>query len=110
MASAMDITKRTLLTTSAGAAAAWTFPRPLYAQQRKVTFTQAWLPDGSNLFIYAAKNRGLYRARGIDLDISRGYGSGAASQAVATGKFDFGMAAVTAAITQTAKGLPLVLL
>ena len=108
--STMDISRRALLTTGAGAAAAFTYPRPLYAQQRKVTFTQAWLPDGSNLFIYAAKNRGLYKARGIDLDISRGYGSGAASQAVATGKFDFGMAAVTAAIVQAAKGLPLVLL
>lgn len=107
----MKLSRRALLAGGAATTATSYLPKNVYAQSpRKVTFTQAWLPDGSNMFIYAAKNKGFYKSRGIDLEISRGFGSGAASQAVATGKFDFTMAAVTAAILQAAKGLPLVLL
>jgi NitT/TauT family transport system substrate-binding protein len=101
--------RRTVLAGGAATAGAAFVPKTIYAQsQRKVTFTQAWLPDGSNLFIYAGKQKGLYKSRGIDLEISRGYGSVAASQAVGTGKFDVGMAAVPVGIQQNAKNLPLV--
>lgn len=106
----MKLSRRKLLKSGIIATAGAYVPKVVYAQSpRKVAFMQAWLPDGSNMFIYAAKNKGFYKSRGIDLEISRGFGSGAASQAVATGKFDFTMAAVTAAIQQTAKGLPLVI-
>ena len=105
----MPVDRRHFLKAAAAGAAASTLPARIYAQTpRKVTFMQAWLPDGSNMFIYAAKNRGLYKKRGIDLEISRGFGSVAASQAVGSGKFDFGMAAVAAGVQQTAKGLEVV--
>jgi ABC-type nitrate/sulfonate/bicarbonate transport system substrate-binding protein len=105
----MPVDRRHFLKAAAAGAAASALPARIYAQTpRKVTFMQAWLPDGSNMFIYAAKNRGLYRKRGIDLEISRGFGSVAASQAVGSGKFDFGMAAVAAGVQQTAKGLDVV--
>jgi len=105
----MTITRRTFIKAAAAGAATSALPTRIYAQTaRKVTFTQAWLPDGSNMFIYAAKNKGFYRKRGIDLEISRGYGSVAASQAVGSGKFDFGMAAVAAGILQASKGLDIV--
>jgi ABC-type nitrate/sulfonate/bicarbonate transport system substrate-binding protein len=107
----MTITRRSFLHAAGVAAAATILPSQSHAQTlRKVTFTQAWLPDGSNMFIYAAKNKGYFRKRGIDLDISRGFGSVAASQAVGAGKFDFGMAAVAAGMQQAAKGLDIVML
>ena len=48
--------------------------------------------------------------RGIDLDISRGYGSMAAIQAVATGQFDMGGAQTGANLLSIMKGLDLRLL
>lgn len=107
----MSISRRTFLQAAAAGAAATSIARASHAQtMRKVTFSQAWLPDGSNMFIYVAKNKGFFRKRGIDLDISRGFGSVAAAQAVGGGKFEFGMVAVAAAMQQAAKGLDLVLL
>jgi ABC-type nitrate/sulfonate/bicarbonate transport system substrate-binding protein len=105
----MSVDRRRFLKAAAAGAAVSAVPARVYAQTpRKVTFMQAWLPDGSNMFIYAAKNKGFYKKRGIDLEISRGFGSVAASQAVGAGKFDFGMAAVAAGVQQSAKGLDLV--
>lgn len=107
----MTITRRSFLQATGAAAAATMWPvRGSGQSLRKVTFSQAWLPDGSNMFIYAAKNKGFYRKRGIDLEISRGFGSVAASQAIGSGKFDFGMAAVGAGIQHAAKGLDIVML
>jgi ABC-type nitrate/sulfonate/bicarbonate transport system substrate-binding protein len=106
---AMSLERRRFLKAVAAGTAASALPTRLYAQTaRKVSFMQAWLPDGSNMFIYAAKNKGFYKKRGIDLELSRGYGSVAASQAVGAGKFDFGMAAVAAGVQQSAKGIDLV--
>jgi ABC-type nitrate/sulfonate/bicarbonate transport system substrate-binding protein len=76
--------------------------------QRKVTLTNPWLPDGSCMFTFVAKNRGYYQKRGLDVEISRGFGSVAAAQAVGSGKFDFGVAALPAGIQQVTKGLPIV--
>ena len=105
----MSFHRRDFLKATTAAALALALPSRIHAQTlRKVTFTQAWLPDGSNMFIYAAKNKGYFRKRGIDLEISRGFGSVAATQAIGAGKFDFGMAAAVAGIQQTTKGLDIV--
>ena len=105
----MSVDRRQFLKTVAAGAVVSALPGRAHAQtQRKVTFMQAWLPDGSNMFVYAAKSKGFYRKRGIDLEISRGFGSLAASQAIGAGKFDFGMAAVAVGVQQIAKGLDLV--
>lgn len=105
----MGINRRYFLTAAGAVAAASALSARVHAQaMRKVTFTQAWLPDGSNVFIYAAKNKGYFRNRGIDLEISRGFGSVAATQALGSGKFEFGMAAAVAGIQQTTKGLDIV--
>src|SRR6185436_11687721 len=76
--------------------------------QRKVTLSNPWLADGSCMFTFAAKNKGFYQKRGLDVEISRGFGSVAAAQAVGSGKFEFGVVALPAAIQQATKGLPLV--
>ena len=105
----MSNDRRDFLKAAGAATVVSALPTWVHAQaMRKVTFTQAWLPDGSNVFVYAAKNKGFFRKRGIDLEISRGFGSVAASQAIGSGKFEFGLAAAVAGILQTSKGLDIV--
>ena len=86
MASSTGMTRRKFFATAAagtGAAVAGsTFPRPAIAQLVKVRYTLSWLPTGQYAFIYSARQLGYFKKRGIDLDISRGYGSMAAIQAV----------------------------
>jgi ABC-type nitrate/sulfonate/bicarbonate transport system substrate-binding protein len=50
------------------------------------------------------------KARGIDFDIARGFGSMASAQAVAGGQFEFGIVAAPPLILSVAKGLPLIAL
>ena len=64
----MHVDRRHFLKAAAAGTAVSALPTRIYAQApRKVTFMQAWLPDGSNMFIYAAKNKGFYKKRGIDV-------------------------------------------
>src|SRR6478735_5706084 len=107
-------TRRKLLSTMSAAAAVTgigiSFPRPAIAQLAKVRYTLSWLPTGQYAFIYSARQLGYFKKRGIDLDISRGYGSMAAIQAVATGQFDMGGAQTGANLLSIMKGLDLRLL
>lgn len=97
---------KTAVAGAAVAATAGSLPRRAFAQtQRTVTFTLPWLPNGASEYIFVAKEKGFFKKRGIDLQISRGYGSVAASQAIGLNKFDFGNAAAPASFLQTAKGL-----
>src|SRR5258707_34302 len=87
------LTRRKLLTTTAAGAStlgASCFPRPALSQPVKVRYTLSWLPTGQYAFIYSARRLGVFKKRGIDLDISPGFGSLAAIQAVSTGQFDIG--------------------
>src|ERR1700722_3051922 len=89
----LRLTRRRLVGTIAGAgvsAAAGWVPRPAIAQTVKVRYTLSWLPTGQYAYIYAARQLGYFKKRGIDLDIARGYGSMAAIQAVAAGQFEMG--------------------
>jgi ABC-type nitrate/sulfonate/bicarbonate transport system substrate-binding protein len=81
--------------------------RPAAQTLKKIRLTLPWVPEGSNLFAWVARNKGFWKKRGLNVDIARGYGSGAAVQALAAGQFDFAEAATSAAIMQSAKGLPL---
>jgi NitT/TauT family transport system substrate-binding protein len=101
-------TRRKFLGTAAGiAAAGTTFPRPAIAQLVKVRYTLSWLPTGQYAFIYSARQLGYFKKRGIDLEISRGYGSMAANQAVSTGQFEMGGAQTGANLLSIMKGLDL---
>ena len=105
------ITRRKLLGTAAlGAttiATGFSFPRPAIAQLAKVSYTLSWLPTGQYAYLYAGRQLGYFKKRGIDLDISRGYGSMAANQAVSTGKFQMGGAQTGANLLAIMKGLDL---
>lgn len=105
------VTRRKFLGSAAiGTAAMATgisFPRPAIAQPVKVSYTLSWLPTGQYAFLYAARQLGYFKKRGIDLDISRGFGSMAANQAVAFGKFQMGGAQTGANLLGIMRGLDL---
>lgn len=85
------------------------FATPSIAQGAKaVNFTLPWIANGSMLFAFVAKNQGFFKKRGIDISISRGFGSVAAAQAVGAGKFDYGYVFAGGNILGAARGLPLV--
>jgi ABC-type nitrate/sulfonate/bicarbonate transport system substrate-binding protein len=94
-----------------GAAAVQLAARPGRAVAQpltKVKFTLPWVPEGSNCYAWVAKNKGFWKKRGLDVDVARGFGSVAATQALGGGQFDFGHAVTPVIILQIAKGLPLV--
>lgn len=107
-------TRRYLVVTLAGAAAASatgvSFPRPAIAQPTKVRYTLSWLPTGQFAYLSVARQLGYFKSRGVDVDISRGYGSMAATQAVATGQFEMGGAQTGANLLSMMRGLSLHLL
>ena len=74
---------------------------------RPVRFTLPWLAQGTSAFVYVGKEKGFFRQRGIDLQISRGFGSLPTAQSIASGQFDFGLVIAMPLILMIAKGLPL---
>jgi NitT/TauT family transport system substrate-binding protein len=110
MSKSRRLTRRNFVASSlagVACAASFSFPRPAIAALTKVRYTLSWLPTGQYAFIYAARQLGYFMQRGIDLDISRGYGSMAATQAVSTGKFEMGGAQTGANILSIMRGLNL---
>jgi ABC-type nitrate/sulfonate/bicarbonate transport system substrate-binding protein len=83
-------------------------PAPARGQgPRRVRLTLSWVPQGDNLFSYVARNRGFWKKRGLDVEISPGRGSLAATQALAAGQFDFASADTGVMILNASKGLAL---
>lgn len=83
---------------------------PAVAQgPRRVTFLTSWSPEGSNFYAWIARERGFWRARGLDVEVLRGSGSGMAVQSVASApdRFNFGMGSSSVIVLQAAKGLKL---
>jgi NitT/TauT family transport system substrate-binding protein len=110
MSKSFSLTRRRFCAATASTAAiaaAYSFPRPAIAQTAKVSYTLSWLPTGQYAFLYAGRQLGYFTKRGIDLDISRGFGSMAAIQAVSTGQFQMGGAQTGATLLSMMKGLDL---
>jgi ABC-type nitrate/sulfonate/bicarbonate transport system substrate-binding protein len=92
----------------AAGAAAGGIASPAFGQSlQMVKYTTPWVAEGSSLYAYVAKNKGFWRKRGYDVEVSRGYGSVAATQAIAQGQFDIGHAVTSVMILQKSKGLDL---
>lgn len=111
-AGSKPFSRRSLLKAAAAlpvAAATGGLSMPAIAQGAKaVKLTLPWLANGSSLFAFVAKNQGYFKKRGIDIAISRGFGSVAAAQAVGAGEFDYGFIFAGGTILGAARGLPLV--
>jgi NitT/TauT family transport system substrate-binding protein len=105
---ALPLTRRDVLRTAAiGAVAVGGLASPAIAQQRNVTFTLPWVPEGPNLITFVAKANGYWSKAGLNVDIAKGAGSVGAAQAIGNGQFQFGLSAATAGLQQAALGLPI---
>ena len=91
-----------------GAIAVTGFGSPAVAQQRNISFTLPWVPEGPNLITFVAKANGYWSKAGLNVDIAKGSGSVGAAQAIGNGQFQFGLSAATAGLQQAALGLPIV--
>jgi NitT/TauT family transport system substrate-binding protein len=79
---------------------------PVHAAE-KVKFQTDWIPSGEHAAYYGGIEKGIYAEEGLDVAITRGYGSGDTVTKLAAGSFDFGVADVGAVMTARARaGLP----
>ncbi|MFQ5914676.1 MAG: ABC transporter substrate-binding protein, partial [Nitrospinota bacterium] len=70
----------------------------------KVVFQFDWVPYGKYAGYYAAKEKGLYKAAGLDVTFERGYGG--ASPSVAAGKHDYGIDGMGSVVIARSKNIP----
>lgn len=105
MKAATSLNRRQVLAVAGATLAA---PGIVQAQRtQKVTFSLPWLANGSTAMVQVAKASGAFKKHGLDVEIFRGFGSLATAQAVAQGRFDFGMASAGPMILTSARGTPL---
>ncbi len=69
----------------------------------KTTLRLGWVPNGESLGYYVAIDKGYYKARGVDLQIVRGFGAGDTAKQVATGAVPFGDGDTSALIVGRSK-------
>lgn len=92
----------------AGTAAAIAFPQlalPALAQGTSIKMTLPWLPQGSQFFAFVARNRGFWKSRDLNVDIARGFGSGAAIQTITQGQMQTGIIAAPSILVAAAQNL-----
>ena len=77
------------------------------SKMRKVSFMLPWLFVGGHAFEFAAQKL-YWKKRGLDVAISRGYGSGAACKTISAGKAMFGEASYGVMVNGVSKGLDVV--
>ncbi|HJQ57934.1 MAG TPA: ABC transporter substrate-binding protein [Vineibacter sp.] len=71
--------------------------------QDKVRFQTDWIPSGEHAMYYGGWQKGIFAAEGIDVTITRGYGSGDTVTKLAANAFDFGVADIAAVMTARAR-------
>ena len=76
--------------------------QPAQAQDRALLLLD-WIPTGEHAAYFAGAQRGFWRENGIDLSITRGYGSGDTVAKVAAGAATFGVADLGAVLTARAR-------
>lgn len=69
----------------------------------KVRFQTDWIPSGEHAMYYGGWVKGIYAEEGIDITITRGYGSGDTVTKLAAGAFEFGVADLGAVLTARAR-------
>lgn len=76
--------------------------QPAHAQDR-VLLQLDWIPTGEHAAYFAGAQRGFWRENGIDLSLTRGYGSGDTVNKVAAGAATFGVADLGAVLAARAR-------
>lgn len=72
------------------------------AAQTKVSLALDWIIGGTHAPYFAAADRGMYREAGLEVAISRGFGSGDTVKRVGSGTADFGIADTSTVISAMA--------
>src|ERR1700740_2087694 len=85
------------------AAMAWPLSIVTADTADKVRFQTDWLPSGEHAMYYGGWQKGIFAEEGIDITITRGYGSGDTVTKLAGGAFAFGVADVAAVTTARAR-------
>jgi NitT/TauT family transport system substrate-binding protein len=62
-----------------------------------------WIPSGEHAMYYGGWSKGIYEDHGIDINITRGSGSGDTVTKLAGGAFEFGVADIGAVLAANAK-------
>ncbi|MBI3001226.1 MAG: ABC transporter substrate-binding protein, partial [Deltaproteobacteria bacterium] len=86
------------------------FPPHSQAQNKKVLVQLGWVVGGYHAGFFVAKEKGYYAAKGLDVTITRGFGSGDTAKIVAAGKAQFGEANLPTSIISTGKGAPVTII
>lgn len=68
----------------------------------KVSFAFDWIVNGTHAGYFVAKSKGYYRDAGMDVDLSRGFGSGDTVKRVGAGAATFGVADASVVIAARA--------
>src|SRR3984893_6999356 len=74
----------------------------------KVVLMLNWYVYGEHAPFYYGKEKGIFAAEGIDLEIQEGRGSGPTTQAVAAKSVDFGYVDVPTMMRAAVKGAPVI--
>lgn len=101
----MTLIARKLRSTALAAATLVTAALPAQAQAQdltKVSFLLDWIPSGEMAAYYAGKAKGFFEEEGLDVSITRGYGSADTAAKIAAGVGDFGLADISALFTARA--------
>lgn len=73
------------------------------AAQEKVRFQTDWIASGEHAAYYGAWVKGIWAQEGLDITITRGYGSGDTAAKVGGGAADFGVSDIGAVLTARAR-------
>ena len=65
----------------------------------KVHLQTDWIPSGEHAMYFAGWEKGFWKDEGIDINVTRGYGSGDTVTKIAAGAADFGVADIGAVLT-----------
>jgi NitT/TauT family transport system substrate-binding protein len=77
-------------------------------QPTKVNLTLPWVINGSYIAFIAAQELGYWRDRGVDVTVSRGYGSPDAIKKVYLGQFNYGDASFETVVKTASEGIDVV--
>ncbi len=95
--------KRLCLGTVAGLAlAGLAFSGAVQAQETTIKFTLGWKTQGSDAAFFVARDKGYYKAEGLNVIIDQGEGSGATVTRIMGGAYDAGFGDVNAIIQNAA--------
>ncbi len=89
----IKLSRRKVLAGTAAALATVNYPMPAISSETAIKMTLPWLPQGSQLFPFVARERGYWKQRGLSVEIARGFGSGAAIQTITQQQMQTGIIA-----------------